>query len=202
MRRNTLRRGAKQRWSGAGHAATPRSASGPRAVLPRAGRRRLLVAPHSVFSNGPALHVGKNNFRPPPKVESSVVRIKPHNPPPALNFLEWDGLMRVCFGSVRRITLSGVVLEAPPRALALYAARCNATPNAATANLLAMAVFRLPDGAAATSRGHGTPYFRPGCPALAPGRCLQVGRQSVRTGRTRMLCWAATCCTTSQPAVL
>jgi 18S rRNA (adenine1779-N6/adenine1780-N6)-dimethyltransferase len=44
--------------------------------------------------------VGKNNFRPPPKVESSVVRIKPHNPPPPLNFLEWDGLMRVCFGSV------------------------------------------------------------------------------------------------------
>ncbi|KAG7278319.1 hypothetical protein CRUP_029924 [Coryphaenoides rupestris] len=31
--------------------------------------------------------VGKNNFRPPPKVESSVVRIEPKNPPPP----EWDG---------------------------------------------------------------------------------------------------------------
>jgi len=43
------------------------------------------------------LKVGKNNFRPPPKVESSVVRIKPHNPPPPINFLEWDGLVRLCF---------------------------------------------------------------------------------------------------------
>jgi len=43
------------------------------------------------------LKVGKNNFRPPPKVESSVVRIKPHNPPPPVNFLEWDGLVRLCF---------------------------------------------------------------------------------------------------------
>eukprot|EP01123_Difflugia_compressa_P013818 TRINITY_DN6651_c0_g1_i1.p1 TRINITY_DN6651_c0_g1~~TRINITY_DN6651_c0_g1_i1.p1 ORF type:complete len:320 (-),score=47.39 TRINITY_DN6651_c0_g1_i1:89-943(-) len=43
------------------------------------------------------LKVGKNNFRPPPKVESSVVRIKPYNPPPAVNFSEWDGLVRLCF---------------------------------------------------------------------------------------------------------
>jgi len=43
------------------------------------------------------LKVGKNNFRPPPKVESSVVRFKPHNPPPPVNFTEWDGLLRLCF---------------------------------------------------------------------------------------------------------
>jgi len=43
------------------------------------------------------LKVGKNNFRPPPKVESSVVKIQPHNPPPPVNFVEWDGLMRFCF---------------------------------------------------------------------------------------------------------
>jgi len=43
------------------------------------------------------MKVGKNNFRPPPKVESSVVRICPHNPPPPINFLEWDGLIRLCF---------------------------------------------------------------------------------------------------------
>jgi len=43
------------------------------------------------------LKVGKNNFRPPPKVESSVVRFKPHNPPPPVNFKEWDGLLRLCF---------------------------------------------------------------------------------------------------------
>lgn len=43
------------------------------------------------------MKVGKNNFRPPPKVESSVVRIEPRNPPPPINFNEWDGLLRVCF---------------------------------------------------------------------------------------------------------
>ncbi|XP_062468273.1 probable dimethyladenosine transferase isoform X1 [Pezoporus occidentalis] len=34
------------------------------------------------------MKVGKNNFRPPPKVESSVVRIEPKNPPPPVNFQE------------------------------------------------------------------------------------------------------------------
>jgi len=43
------------------------------------------------------MKVGKNNFRPPPKVESSVVRLEPRNPPPPINFQEWDGLTRICF---------------------------------------------------------------------------------------------------------
>lgn len=43
------------------------------------------------------MKVGKNNFRPPPKVESSVVRIEPRNPPPPINFAEWDGLTRIAF---------------------------------------------------------------------------------------------------------
>ena len=41
------------------------------------------------------LKVGKQNFRPPPKVESRVVRIELKNPPPPVNFTEWDGM--VCF---------------------------------------------------------------------------------------------------------
>lgn len=43
------------------------------------------------------MKVGKNNFRPPPKVESSVVRLEPKNPPPPINFTEWDGLTRIAF---------------------------------------------------------------------------------------------------------
>ena len=43
------------------------------------------------------MKVGKNNFRPPPKVESSVVRIEPRNPPPPVDFEEWDGLLRIAF---------------------------------------------------------------------------------------------------------
>jgi 18S rRNA (adenine1779-N6/adenine1780-N6)-dimethyltransferase len=43
------------------------------------------------------LKVGKNNFRPPPKVESSVVRIEPRNPRPQIDYEDWDGLLRICF---------------------------------------------------------------------------------------------------------
>ena len=43
------------------------------------------------------LKVSKNSFKPPPKVESSVVRIEPKYPPPPINFTEWDGLVRLCF---------------------------------------------------------------------------------------------------------
>lgn len=43
------------------------------------------------------MKVGRNNFRPPPKVESRVVRIELRNPPPPVNFTEWDGLVRLLF---------------------------------------------------------------------------------------------------------
>jgi 18S rRNA (adenine1779-N6/adenine1780-N6)-dimethyltransferase len=43
------------------------------------------------------MKVSRNNFRPPPKVESRVVKIEPINPPPPINFNEWDGLVRLCF---------------------------------------------------------------------------------------------------------
>jgi len=43
------------------------------------------------------MKVGKNNFRPPPMVESSVVRIEPKVPPPPINYKEWDGLLRIAF---------------------------------------------------------------------------------------------------------
>ncbi|PKA46062.1 18S rRNA (adenine1779-N6/adenine1780-N6)-dimethyltransferase [Apostasia shenzhenica] len=43
------------------------------------------------------LKVGRNNFKPPPKVDSSVVRIEPRRPLPPVSFKEWDGLIRLCF---------------------------------------------------------------------------------------------------------
>lgn len=43
------------------------------------------------------LKVGKANFRPPPKVDSQVVKIELKNPPPPVNFVEWDGLVRMLF---------------------------------------------------------------------------------------------------------
>merc|ERR1719454_770452 len=50
------------------------------------------------------MKVGKNNFRPPPKVESAVVRIEPLNPPPPINYNEWDGLVRICFNRKNKTT--------------------------------------------------------------------------------------------------
>lgn len=44
------------------------------------------------------MKVGRNNFRPPPQVESSVVKIEPKTPAPKINFEEWDALLRLCFG--------------------------------------------------------------------------------------------------------
>ncbi|GJJ15032.1 hypothetical protein Clacol_009306 [Clathrus columnatus] len=43
------------------------------------------------------LSVGKNNFIPPPQVESNVVRIVPYDPPPPVKFEEFDGLTRIIF---------------------------------------------------------------------------------------------------------
>lgn len=49
------------------------------------------------------MKVARNNFRPPPKVESSVVRIEPRNPPPKVSFVEWDGLLRIVFQRKHRM---------------------------------------------------------------------------------------------------
>ena len=43
------------------------------------------------------MKVGKNNFKPPPAVESSVVRLVPKKPRPTISYDEWDGLLRVVF---------------------------------------------------------------------------------------------------------
>ncbi|KAH7697597.1 putative dimethyladenosine transferase [Aphelenchoides avenae] len=43
------------------------------------------------------MKVKRTEFRPPPKVDSAVVRIEPRNPPPNINYKEWDGLLRLAF---------------------------------------------------------------------------------------------------------
>ncbi|KAJ7158502.1 S-adenosyl-L-methionine-dependent methyltransferase [Mycena filopes] len=52
------------------------------------------------------MNVGKNNFRPAPLVESSVVRVVPKDPPPPVKFEEFDGLGRILF-SRRNKTVHG-----------------------------------------------------------------------------------------------
>lgn len=56
----------------------------------------------SIPRPNPTPQVGRNNFRPPPKVDSSVVRIEPRHPPPPVPLLEWDGMVRLAFGRKNR----------------------------------------------------------------------------------------------------
>ncbi|KAL8772149.1 MAG: hypothetical protein Q9209_002584 [Squamulea sp. 1 TL-2023] len=53
------------------------------------------------------LKVGRNNFKPPPQVDSSVVRLAPKNPRPKIDFVEWDRMLRVCFGRKNRTLRAG-----------------------------------------------------------------------------------------------
>ncbi|KAL6545079.1 Ribosomal RNA small subunit methyltransferase [Orobanche hederae] len=62
------------------------------------------------------LKVGRNNFRPPPKVDSSVVRIEPRKPLPPVNFKEWDGLVRICFNRKNK-TLGSLFRQKTVRSL-------------------------------------------------------------------------------------
>lgn len=61
------------------------------------------------------MKVSRKNFNPPPKVESSVVRIEPRSPLPSINFTEWDGLLRICFSrknkTLAAIFKQSVILE-------------------------------------------------------------------------------------------
>mmetsp|Transcript_53290 Transcript_53290/g.129467 ORF Transcript_53290/g.129467 Transcript_53290/m.129467 type:complete len:402 (-) Transcript_53290:64-1269(-) len=63
------------------------------------------------------LKVGKNNFRPPPKVESRVVRIELKNPPPPVNFVEWDGMIRLLFNRKNKTLRSVLITKACLRLL-------------------------------------------------------------------------------------
>lgn len=55
------------------------------------------------------MKVGRNNFNPPPQVDSSVVRIVPKRPRPQISYEEWDGLLRICFVRKNRTLRSAFV---------------------------------------------------------------------------------------------
>lgn len=55
------------------------------------------------------MKVGRNNFNPPPQVESNVVRISPKNPKPQISYDEWDGLLRICFVRKNRVLRSAFI---------------------------------------------------------------------------------------------
>lgn len=74
------------------------------------------------------MKVGKNNFRPPPQVESSVVRLEPRNPPPPVDFKEWDGLMRILFVRKNKVSLN-VMVDLCTKYISLVLTICHARPS-------------------------------------------------------------------------
>jgi 18S rRNA (adenine1779-N6/adenine1780-N6)-dimethyltransferase len=71
------------------------------------------------------MKVGPNNFKPPPQVDSRVVRIELLNPPPPVDFMEWDGLVRLAFNRKNKTLRSNLtttsvleLLEANARTVA------------------------------------------------------------------------------------
>ena len=59
------------------------------------------------------MKIGRNNFSPPPAVESSVVRLVPKRPRPQVSWEEWDGLLRVCFVRKNRMLRAGFLGTSP-----------------------------------------------------------------------------------------
>lgn len=61
----------------------------------KSGRLSVNAQFHAICSH--ILKVGKNNFSPPPQVESSVVKIEPRPDRPDISWEELDGMLRICF---------------------------------------------------------------------------------------------------------
>ena len=106
------------------------------------------------------LKVSKNSFRPPPKVESSVVRIEPIYPPPPINFMEWDGLVRLCFSrknkTLRAIFNNRHVMELLSRNYHTYMALHPTAATTATATATTTTATTTTTAAASAGSGSGT----------------------------------------------
>ncbi|KAM0671946.1 dimethyladenosine transferase [Ordospora colligata] len=58
---------------------------------------RLSVGVQMLAQVDHVIKVSKNSFVPPPKVESSFVRIEPKTPKPPIEFEEFDRFLKICF---------------------------------------------------------------------------------------------------------
>ncbi|CAH8435223.1 unnamed protein product [Schistosoma turkestanicum] len=58
---------------------------------------RLSASAQFHFKIEQLMKISRNSFRPPPRVDSAVVRIEPRHPLPPVMHSEWDGLLRLVF---------------------------------------------------------------------------------------------------------
>ena len=114
------------------------------------------------------MHVSKNDFRPPPQVESSVIRLVPIDPPPLVKFEEFDGLNRIIFSRPNKTVRGNFQAKGVMKMLEqnrrtwlaaqekVRCARANCEPKN---DVCADDGGRHPDGAARRQRaGAGGPY--------------------------------------------
>jgi 16S rRNA (adenine1518-N6/adenine1519-N6)-dimethyltransferase len=90
---------------------------------------RLSVALQTRFRMHKLFNVSKGAFRPPPKVESAVVRMEPLADPPLLEGTRFDDLLRGAFSSRRKQLRNALPLAAPDFA------KLGIDPNARPENL-------------------------------------------------------------------
>ena len=57
------------------------------------------------------IKVSRNSFKPPPKVDSSVVRIEPREIP-AVDLVQWDAMLRIVF--LRKNKTLGAIFKTKP----------------------------------------------------------------------------------------
>lgn len=56
--------------------------------------------------------MSRNSFKPPPRVDSTVIRIEPRHPKPPVSFAEWDGLLRLVFQRKNKTIASNLKSDA------------------------------------------------------------------------------------------
>ena len=66
--------------------------------IPAILSKKLIIFEYKLYAKvDNVINVSRNDFRPPPQVESSVIRLVPLDPPPPVKFEEFDGMNRVIF---------------------------------------------------------------------------------------------------------
>ncbi|CAM9335343.1 unnamed protein product [Sphacelaria rigidula] len=99
--------------------------------------------------------VHRNNFRPPPKVDSRVVRIELRNPPPPVNFTEWDGMIRIIFNRKNKTLRSTLTTKATLKLLASNLNTYRAMQQTGSGSAVAAAGAGGGKGASARAAGAG-----------------------------------------------
>ncbi|EKF38008.1 ribosomal RNA adenine dimethylase family protein, putative [Trypanosoma cruzi marinkellei] len=86
------------------------------------------------------MKISKNSFNPPPKVESSVIRLDPKHPAPDVDFEEWDGLVKLIFNRKNKKVSS--IFRTKNAVQTLYEKYCSYQKMEGTTSVKSLAEFK------------------------------------------------------------